>query len=85
MVMILIVYIFLTIVLLSFSLYKQRQTEMENFYFGDTEEDIQQGKRYFAWKQFLIGKIRKGDMKPLLNNDHEDENSKQSPFPLETV
>ena len=63
---ILIVYLLLTIILLAFSLYKQRQTEMENFYFGETDEEIEQGKRHAAWKRFLIGRIRKGDMRPLL-------------------
>src|SRR5438874_2182308 len=64
--LILIVYFILTIILLSFSLYKQRQNEIENFYLGDTEEDIEQAKRSLIWKQLLIGKIRKGDMQPLL-------------------
>ena len=66
---ILIVYLVLTVILLSFSLYKQRQTEIENFYFGDTEEDIEQAKRSLIWKQLLIGKIRKGDNGTFINTN----------------
>ena len=89
-ILILIVYSLLTIILLSFSLYKQRQTEIENFYFGDTEEDIQQAKRSLIWKQLLIGKITKGDMEPLLfqtNSDSTQSNSdpKTATFPLHIV
>ncbi|UJR23914.1 hypothetical protein I4U23_026886 [Adineta vaga] len=82
--LIIICYLILTIVLLTFTLYKQRQTEMENFYFGDSDEDIEQGKRHFAWKQFLIGKIRKGDMQPLLSNDF-DQQRKTDAFPIYIV
>jgi hypothetical protein len=81
---ILIVYLFLTMILLTFSLYKQRQIEIENFYFGDTDEDIEQGKRYLAWKQLLIGKIRKGDIEPLLCHQN-DQQSKTTTFPLHLV
>jgi hypothetical protein len=70
---IIISYLILTIILLTFSLYKQRQTEIENFYFGDTDEEIEQGKRYLSWKQFLIRKIQKGDMKPLLSNENNQQ------------
>jgi hypothetical protein len=89
--LILIVYLILTIILLSFSLYKQRQTEIENFYFGDTEEDIQQAKRCLVWKQLLIGKITKGDMEPLLvetysdSTDQIDLEPKTATFPLHIV
>jgi hypothetical protein len=85
---ILIIYLILTIILLSFSLYKQRQNEIENFYFGDTEEEIEQGKHYLLWKQLLIGKIRKGDMEPLLidtYSDGQDLQSKTTTFPLQIV
>jgi len=89
--LILIVYLILTIILLSFSLYKQRQTEIENFYFGDNEEDIQQAKRCLVWKQLLIDKITKGDMEPLLIETYSDSNhqidskSKTQTFPLHIV
>jgi hypothetical protein len=85
---ILIIYLILTIILLSFSLYKQRENEIENFYFGDTEEEIQQTKRYLLWKQLLIGKIRKGDMEPLLIDTYsngQDSQSKTATFPLQIV
>lgn len=65
-ILILFVYLILTLILLSFSLYKQRQNDVENFYYGETEEEIQQAKRTLEWKQFLIGKISKGDVEPLL-------------------
>jgi hypothetical protein len=89
-ILILIVYSLLTLILLSFSLYKQRQTEIENFYFGDNEEDIEQTKRSLIWKQLLIGKITKGDMEPLLFQTHSDSNqfdseSKTATFPLHIV
>lgn len=73
-------YLILTLILLTFSLYKQRQMEIENFYFGDTDEEIEQGKRHFQWKQFLIDRIEKGDMEPLLTNQNE-----QRTFPLDIV
>ena len=78
---IIISYLILTIILLIFSLYKQRQTEIENFYFGDTEEEIEQGKRTLAWKKLLIQKIQKGDIQPLLFNE---QNNSQT-FPLDVV
>lgn len=78
MFLVLVCYLLLTIVLLTFSLYKQRQTEMENFYFGDSDEEIERGKRQLTWKRLLIGKIRKGDMEPLLTNTTET-------FPTEIV
>lgn len=69
LILIIISYLLLTMILLTFSLYKQRQTEVENFYFGDSDEDIERGKRHLAWKQHLIGKICKGDMQPLLTDE----------------
>ena len=81
---ILVVYILLTIILLSFSLYKQRQTEVENFYFGDTDEEIEQTKRSVVWKQFLIGKIQKGDVQPLLLNQ-DDAMCQTNKYPLQIV
>ncbi len=89
-ILILIVYSILTLILLSLSLYKQRQTEIENFYFGDTNEEIEQAKRSFIWKQVLIEKITKGDMEPLLVETHSDSDgadgeSKTSTFPLHIV
>ncbi|CAF2615270.1 unnamed protein product [Rotaria sp. Silwood2] len=69
---------------MAYSLYKQRRSEMENFYFGDTDEDIAQEKRYLAWKQLLIGKIKKGDMEPLLS-DGIDQQISTSTFPLRIV
>lgn len=81
---IIISYIILTIILLTFSLYKQRRTEIENFYFGDTDEDIEQEKRYLAWKRLLIRKIRKGDMEPLLA-DGKDQHINTETFPLHLV
>jgi hypothetical protein len=83
-ILIIISYLILTILLLTFSLYKQRQTETEDFYFGDTDEDIEQEKRYLIWKQFLIGKIKKGDMKPLLL-DRNDQQINTGTFPLYVV
>ena len=90
--LILIVYSILTLVLLSLSLYKQRRTEIENFYFGDTEEEIERAKRSLLWKQALINKISKGDMEPLLaeNPDDMDFESKTTTtatvtFPLHIV
>lgn len=83
-IIIIVSYLILTIILLTFSLYKQRQTEIENFYFGDTDEDIQRGKRYLLWKQFLIKKIKKGDMKPLLSNQNDQEINTGT-FPLYVV
>ena len=88
--LILCVYLILTLILLSFSLYKQRQTDIENFYFGDTDEDVQQAKRTVAWKQLLIGKIRKGDMEPLLmqstsDADVTDDRCQSTTFPLHVV
>ncbi|CAF1340024.1 unnamed protein product [Rotaria magnacalcarata] len=88
--LILIVYSVLTVILLSLSLYKQRQVEMENFYFGDTQEDIEKAKRCLVWKQSLIGKITKGDMEPLLIETYSNSNGMQSEsktvtFPLQIV
>jgi hypothetical protein len=83
-ILIIIFYFILTIILLIFSLYKQRQTEIENFYFGDTDEDIEQGKRYLAWKKLLIQKIKKGDMEPLLSNKN-DQQINTTTFPLYVV
>lgn len=88
--LILIVYLILTLILLSLSLYKQRQVEMENFYYGDTQEDIDNAKRRLALRQSLIGKITKGDMEPLLietysNLDGINSESKSTTFPLEIV
>jgi hypothetical protein len=80
-ILIIICYFILTLILLTFSLYKQRQTEIENFYFGDTNEEIERGKRYLAWKQLLIGKIKKGDMQPLLT----DQQNNPRTFPLDVV
>ncbi|CAF1049964.1 unnamed protein product [Adineta ricciae] len=85
LIFIIISYLFLTMILLTFSLYKQRQTEVENFYFGDSDEDVERGKRHFAWKQHLIGKICKGDMQPLLNNNNNDERRKTDIFPIHIV
>lgn len=82
---ILIVYLLLTVVLLAFSLYKQRQTEMENFYLGETDEEIEQGKRHAVWKRFLIGRIRKGDMRPLLLLPPERTTTPTCTFPLNIV
>jgi len=84
-ILIIICYLILTIILLTFSLYKQRQTEIENFYFGDTDEDIERGKRYLAWKQLLIRKIKKGDMEPLLSNKNDQQINTGSTFPLYVV
>ncbi|CAF0971662.1 unnamed protein product [Rotaria sp. Silwood1] len=81
---IIISYLILTIILLTFSLYKQRRHEMENFYFGDTDEDIAQEKRYLAWKQLLIRKIKKGDMEPLLSDENDQQISTVT-FPLHIV
>jgi hypothetical protein len=83
-ILIIICYLILTIILLTFSLYRQRQTESENFYFGDSDEEIEQGKRYLAWKQLLIKKIRKGDMDPLLFNG-KDQQINTETFPLYVV
>lgn len=89
--LILIVYLILTIILLSFSLYKQRQTEIENFYYGDNDEDVQQTKRSLLWKKFLIDKISKGDMEPLLidtksnSSNENDYQMKSTTFPLHIV
>lgn len=87
--LILIVYLILTMILLTFSLYKQRQSEIENFDFGDTDDDIEQAKRTFKWKEFLIKKIAKGDMEPLLternSTNQEHLQTRFSPFPLQTV
>lgn len=83
LILIIISYFILTLILLTFSLYKQRQMEIDNFYFGDTDEEIEQNKRHFLWKQFLIGKIQKGDMEPLLL-DRTDQ-SQQRTFPLYLV
>lgn len=74
-------YLILTIILLTFSLYKQRQTEIENFYYGDSDEEIEQGKRLLKWKKYLINKIRKGDMQPLITNQMQDSKT----FPLDIV
>ena len=76
--------------LLSLSLYKQRQIEIENFYFVDTEEEIEKAKRCLIWKQSLIGRITKGDMEPLLidtysNSDGMTSESKTVNFPLQLV
>lgn len=84
LVTILVFYLLLTVVLLSFSLYKQRQTEIENFYFGDTEEEIEQGKRSLILKKFLIDKIDKGDVKPLLS-EHNDKDLSTNKYPLNVV
>jgi hypothetical protein len=88
--LILIVYLILTVILLSFSIYKQRQSDIENFYFGDTEEDIKQAKHRLIWKQLLINRIRKGDMEPLLIETYNNSNdinslSKKSTFPIHIV
>lgn len=77
LILIILTYLFLTFILLTFSLYKQRQMENDHFDFSDTDEDVEQGKRYFFWKQLLIGKIAKGDMKPLLTD--------RTTFPLKIV
>ncbi|CAF0769217.1 unnamed protein product [Rotaria sordida] len=82
---IIISYLILTIILLTFSLYKQRRNEIENFYFGDTDEDIAQEKRYLAWKQLLIGKIKKGDMEPLLSDENDQQQISTGTFPLHIV
>ncbi|CAF1110940.1 unnamed protein product [Adineta ricciae] len=82
--LIIICYLLLTVILLTFSLYKQRQTEVENFYFGDSDEDVERGKRHFAWKQHLIGKMCKGDMQPLLTNN-ADERRTTDVFPVHVV
>ncbi|CAF1537990.1 unnamed protein product, partial [Adineta steineri] len=79
--LIIVCYLILTIILLTFSLYKQRQMEIENFYFGDSDEDIEQGKRYLIWKQLLIRNIKKGDMEPLLSNS----NIQRETFPMDIV
>ena len=80
LILITISYLILTVILLVFSLYRQREIEIENFYFGDTVEDIQQEKRYAAWKKLLIGKIKKGDMEPLLSDrNHQFTNSGRFP------
>ena len=84
LILIIISYLFLTAILLTFSLYKQRQADIENFYFGDSDEDVERGKRHFAWKQHLIGKICKGDMQPLLDNN-TDERRKTDIFPVHVV
>ncbi|CAF1257821.1 unnamed protein product [Rotaria sordida] len=89
-ILILIVYAILTVILLSLSLYKQRQVEMENFYYGDTQEEIEKAKRCLVWKQLLIGKITKGDMEPLLidtysNSDGISSESNTATFPLQIV
>ena len=68
LILITISYLILVVILLAFSLYRERKIEIENFYFGDTDEDIQQEKRYAAWKQLLIKKIKKGDMELLLSD-----------------
>jgi hypothetical protein len=83
-ILIIVSYLILTIILLTFSLYKQRQTEIENFYFGDTDEEIERGKRYLAWKQLLIRKIKKGDMEPLLTNRNDQQINPRT-FPLDVV
>lgn len=90
-ILILFVYLILTLILLSFSLYKQRQNDVEHFCYGETEEELQQAKRTLAWKQFLIGKISKGDMEPLLSNkdssiqDQIENESNTATFPLHIV
>jgi len=81
MILIVMSYLILTIILLTFSLYKQRQTEIENFYYGDSDEEIEQGKRLLKWKKYLINKIRKGDMQPLITNQMQDSKT----FPLDIV
>jgi hypothetical protein len=83
-ILIIVSYLILTIILLTFSLYKQRQTEIENFYFGDTDEEIERGKRYLAWKQLLIRKIKKGDMEPLLTNRNDQQINPRT-FSLDVV
>lgn len=89
--LILIAYLILTIILLSFSLYQQRQIGIENFHFSDTEEENEQIKRWLDWKQLLIGKITKGDMTPLLidtssnSTDVIDSERKTATFPLQIV
>jgi hypothetical protein len=85
--LILIVYSILTVILLSLSLYKQRRTEIENFYFGDTDEEVERAKCSLVWKQLLIEKISKGDMEPLLVSDSEstESDSKATAFPLHLV
>ncbi|UJR24866.1 hypothetical protein I4U23_006235 [Adineta vaga] len=85
--LILIVYSILTLILLSLSLYKQRRTEIENFHFGDTDEEIERTKRSLVWKQLLINRISKGDMEPLLTTDSNDIHSESqiTTFPLHIV
>ena len=89
--LILVAYLILTTILLSFSLYQQRQIEIENFHFPDSEEETEQVKRWLDWKQLLIGKITKGDMTPLLTDislDSTDEiefKHKTANFPLQVV
>lgn len=89
--LILVAYLILTTILLSFSLYQQRQIGIENNHFSDSEEETEQSKRWLDWKQLLIGKITKGDMTPLLTNtssdstDEIESKSKTVTFPLQIV
>lgn len=89
---VLIVYFVLTVFLLSFSLYKQRRSDLDNFYYAENEDEIQLTKRTWAWKQYLIGQIRKGDMEPLLSDRISAESNRLeqiqlnlSTFPSENV
>lgn len=66
-ILILAIYFVLTLILLVFSLYKQRRSDFDYFYSGEHEDDSRQSKQRLAWKRLLIGKIRKGDMQPLLS------------------
>ncbi|CAF1129256.1 unnamed protein product [Didymodactylos carnosus] len=84
---ILCVYILLTVILLAFSIYKQRQND--EYYFDSTEKE----NNSMNWKRFLISKMRKGDMEPLLNdqsittddNNDNDDSTSISNFPLKIV
>ncbi|CAF1630712.1 unnamed protein product [Rotaria magnacalcarata] len=82
--LIVISYLILTVIILTFSLYRQRRAEIENFYFGDTDEDIAQERRYISWKRLLIEKVEKGDMEPLLSDGNNQE-IKTATFPLHIV
>lgn len=90
--LILLVYFVLTIVLLSFSLYKQRQSDIENIYSDEFDDNAEQNKRLLRWKQLLINRIDKGDMEPLLKPETQSDSNHEkqlqlisSTFPLEIV
>lgn len=90
--LILLVYFVLTIVLLSFSLYKQRQSDIENVYSDEFDDNTDKNERLLRWKQLLINRIDKGDMEPLLkpetpsNSNHEKQSQLiSSTFPSEIV